>query len=241
MAFFSHESSQNMTPQGPIQQLRLLWPDGTGERDDQSSTADQECDDSDNIFPAPECQSCGKRGTPVRPQVIVNVLSTGGSSMGGSGSSAGGSGGSGSGEGGSGIGGNINIPGGGGVGAVGHVTPVPLLEAQVVELLRKVEHLSAQRAARELVVETGTWNTMDVRPWQKPEQSTKGRITFLRKFRFPPAVTTSICSLDASRSQNLRIKVYATDISSKGFTIYASSWYDTQIYSCGVSWSAIGE
>ncbi|EMR61277.1 putative h-type lectin domain-containing protein [Eutypa lata UCREL1] len=174
-----------MTPQGPIQQLRLLWPDGTGERDDQSSTADQECDDSDNIFPAPECQSCGKRGTPVRPQVIVNVLSTGGSS-----------------------GGGVGV----GVGAVGHVTPVPLLEAQVVELLRKVEHLSAQRAARELVVETGTWNTMDVRPWQKPEQSTKGRITFLRKFRFPPAVTTSICSLDASRSQNLRIKVYATDI-----------------------------
>ncbi|KAI0008140.1 hypothetical protein F4779DRAFT_588545 [Xylariaceae sp. FL0662B] len=214
-----------MAQQVPSQQVRLFWPDNTVGPGYQSGLGNEECGSSIGCQ-RQECQRCAKKRSFIRPQVTINVLSSGGSSTGGSGSGSGGSG----------TGGAVTLAGDG---AIGHMNSVSFLEAQLIDLSKKVEQLS-RRAAPELMVETGEWSTMEVRPWQQTDQPTKGRVKFSRKFQSIPAVTTSISSVDASRNYNLRIKVYATDISSEGFTIHVDTWSDTKLYSCGVAWTAIG-
>ncbi|KAI1393241.1 uncharacterized protein F4822DRAFT_384032 [Hypoxylon trugodes] len=107
------------------------------------------------------------------------------------------------------------------------------------ELSRKVEQLS-EKAVYGVMVETRQWSTIEVRPWTRPESSTKARIRFSKKFQSVPAVTASICAADVSRDQNFRVKVYGTDVDVEGFTIHADSWGNTILYSCGVMWTAIG-
>ncbi|KAI0593109.1 hypothetical protein F4775DRAFT_526491 [Biscogniauxia sp. FL1348] len=231
MTSLSHNLPQDMTEQGPSQQFHLLWSDDIPERGDLSESINEGCDTPGSTQEL-EFPRGAKKRTLVRPQVTVNVFSSGGSSSGGSGA-----GGAGSGAGGTGTGGAVTV---GGDGVVGHVSPVSGVEAQLADLSRRVEQLLCGAAARELVVETGVWNTMEVRPWNRPEQSTSAWIKFSKKFHCVPAVTVSICAADMSRDQNVRIKVYATDINSDGFHIHAESWFDTVLYSCGVAWTAIG-
>ncbi|RYP51108.1 hypothetical protein DL769_010865 [Monosporascus sp. CRB-8-3] len=133
------------------------------------------------------------------------------------GSSSGGSSTGGSGMGGSGTGGAATVngsnPGGGN-------DLVSGLASQLAALSKKVEELSSLASVRGPVIESGAWSTNSVRHWNPPQRTTEGRVNFVKEFK---------------------VKVYATAVDLKGFTVYAESWWDTQLYSCGVSWIAIGE
>ncbi|KAI1502556.1 hypothetical protein F5X99DRAFT_158443 [Biscogniauxia marginata] len=72
-------------------------------------------------------------------------------------------------------------------------------------------------------------------------QKTEGRVGFLKQFKSAPAVMACISSADVSNGANFRVRVYVTAVDSKGFTVHADSWADTQLYSCRVSWIAVGE
>ncbi|TRX91968.1 hypothetical protein FHL15_007065 [Xylaria flabelliformis] len=118
---------------------------------------------------------------------------------------------------------------------------VSILSSQLENLSKDVQRLSLLAAQRRPIVESGAWNTADVRPWDKPMESTTGRVNFLNQFKSVPTVMVSLNSADVSKAANFRVRVYATTIDVKGFTIHADSWWDTTLYSCGVSWIAIGE
>lgn len=91
-----------------------------------------------------------------------------------------------------------------------------------------------------LKIDSGTWNTMNVRDWRHPIPGTQGRVLFSKKFTSIPTVTVAMSSADVSKDHNLRVSVYATDVDLEGFTAHADSWADTKLYSCGISWMAIG-
>jgi len=78
-----------------------------------------------------------------------------------------------------------------------------------------------------------------VRPWDEPTQTTQGRVNFSFEFESVPTVTVSLSSADVATGTNFRVKVYATDVDKKGFTVHADSWYDTTLYSAGVTWLAV--
>ncbi|KAI0910582.1 hypothetical protein F4823DRAFT_637661 [Ustulina deusta] len=101
---------------------------------------------------------------------------------------------------------------------------VSALAGQLADLSNKVHQLLLEPRP---IVQSGTWNTSDARSWREPQEATEGRVNFLRQFK--------------SKTRNFRVRAYATDIDVMGFTIHADSWSDTQIYSCGVSWIAIGD
>jgi hypothetical protein len=231
----------------PTQQIYVNWPDGTAIPGNQVEFLNQEGSPSSDCQ-EPECPKCSEKPKAVRPQLTINVFNTGGSSAGGSGSGAGGSGsgaggsgsgagGSGSGAGGSGTGGAVTI---GADETISHADPIARLHQQYSDLSQKMEQLSSSQPGAKLVIDSGSWNTMDIRPWNRPEKTTEARIEFSKKFSSVPTVTTSINWIDASRDSNMRTKVYATDISMLGFTIHADTWSDTQLYSCGVTWQAFG-
>lgn len=51
----------------------------------------------------------------------------------------------------------------------------------------------------------------------------------------------AISSFDTSEGQNARLKVEAIDITTKGFYIRVSTWYDSKTYSVSVPWLAYGD
>ncbi|KAI0853356.1 hypothetical protein F5Y00DRAFT_257381 [Daldinia vernicosa] len=89
-------------------------------------------------------------------------------------------------------------------------------------------------------LDSGTWNTGDVRSWDHPREKTEGLIKFTKEFTSIPTVLVSMNTASVKGGSNFRVKVYATEISSHGFTVHADSWADTVLYSCGVTWLAIG-
>ncbi|KAI4859659.1 hypothetical protein F4820DRAFT_439139 [Hypoxylon rubiginosum] len=95
-------------------------------------------------------------------------------------------------------------------------------------------------AVERVLIQSGTWDSQDVRAWNEPHEKTEGRIKFLTDFNTTPVVMVGMISADVSGGTNFRVKVYATDIDLHGFTIHADTCNDTKVYSCGVSWVAHG-
>ncbi|KAI1806577.1 hypothetical protein F4811DRAFT_568749 [Daldinia bambusicola] len=89
-------------------------------------------------------------------------------------------------------------------------------------------------------LDSGTWNTTAVRPWDQPREMTEAFIRFTRNFSSAPTVLVSMNTASVRKTANFRVKVYATDVTSQGFIVHADSWADTTLYSCGVTWLAIG-
>jgi hypothetical protein len=68
----------------------------------------------------------------------------------------------------------------------------------------------------------------------------QARITFETPFAAPPLVHVGIVGLDASKDDNLRVRVRAVDITAASFVIEAETWLHTRIWAVEVSWLAIG-
>ncbi|KAI0469443.1 hypothetical protein F4859DRAFT_486688 [Xylaria cf. heliscus] len=101
------------------------------------------------------------------------------------------------------------------------------------------QELNVPVPSQGLKFESGTWSTTDVRPWTQSQLKTDGPIKFSTKFSSVPTVTVSMTGADVSEGI-FRVKVYATDVDEHGFLVHADTWSDTKLYSCGVSWIAIG-
>ncbi|KAI0885878.1 uncharacterized protein GGS22DRAFT_162192 [Annulohypoxylon maeteangense] len=159
-----------------------------------------------------------------RPQVTVNVFNTGDSNSNAGGSGAGGA--------------APVYNNGSGHGDNGGEDAVPNFATQLAALTKKVDQLASAKTTP--IIDSGAWNTMEVRPWNRPESSTQARINFIEKFASVPMVAVSLNMADVQHSSNFRVKVYATAVDVNGFTIKAESWSDTTLYCCGVTWIAIG-
>ena len=84
---------------------------------------------------------------------------------------------------------------------------------------------------------TGTFNTLDVRPYrthQTPE--TRKAITFSKPFIAPPSIPLGLNYLDLGNEANIRINAYTSDITSDGFRVHIDSWWDTTLHAGGASW-----
>ncbi|KAF9069548.1 hypothetical protein BDP27DRAFT_1363247 [Rhodocollybia butyracea] len=86
-------------------------------------------------------------------------------------------------------------------------------------------------------LDTGVFNSMDVRPWQTPSLQTRGTI----KFTNPPLKLTAqavagLNWLDFGGTANVRIKTILDDVTNERCSINLQSWGDTLNYSTGVAW-----
>lgn len=61
------------------------------------------------------------------------------------------------------------------------------------------------------------------------------------KFRKPPAILTFLIELDVDHGRNLRIDTKAQNVTADHFTLVASTWANTCIYSARIGWIAVGE
>ncbi|KAI1181663.1 hypothetical protein F5B17DRAFT_436505 [Nemania serpens] len=170
----------------------------------------------------------------IRPKVTVNVYNTGGPQTQGSRGSEASSGGPG-------VSGNSDAATTSGSHITGGNDLVSFLASRLEDLTKEVQRLSQQSAEQRPIIQSGTWNTSDVRSYKNPSAHTEGRVEFPRQFRLVPTVVISINTADVSKAGNFRVRTYATAVDTKGFVVHADSWADTVLYSCAVSWIAIGE
>lgn len=90
-------------------------------------------------------------------------------------------------------------------------------------------------------VDSGTFSTSDVRPWNDPKSKNSKRIEFKKGwFKNPPTVLVSLRMLDMAGNADLRIRVDATDVDKDGFTCHLDTWDDSTLYGAGASWIALG-
>ncbi|KAF3058226.1 hypothetical protein GL218_05228 [Daldinia childiae] len=227
MVGLSFGKKQEATPPNASQQIQLTWPDDyvTVGADDQFVSVDHEDLYQGEVRRDGKNQGEKKRIL-FRPQVTVNVFGNNGSNSGATGAEG-------------------SEP--------SSTEPtkekkteqsdaiIADLTAKLAALSQKVDELSELASARRPRVECGLWNTSEVRSWEHPSNDTKGRIWFEKEFKSVPKVTTGMSSADVSKNANFRVSVYPTEIDTKGFKVNVHGWDNTVIYSCGVSWVAIGE
>ena len=65
-------------------------------------------------------------------------------------------------------------------------------------------------------------------------------IVFERAFVTPPVVQVAISALDASNEANLRVRVRAANVTTRGFVIEVETWFNSKVWAVDVSWLAIG-
>ncbi|KAI1194659.1 hypothetical protein F5X97DRAFT_346553 [Nemania serpens] len=163
-----------------------------------------------------------------RPQATANVSNTGDSSTEGLGIFEAGTGG-------------LGVFGNGGAAKMIGDDMIWGLASRLEDLSEEVQRLSLQALEQRPVIDSGMWNTRDVRSYEDPQTHTEGRVTFSREFKSVPTVVVSINAADVSKEHNFRVRTYATAVDTKGFVVHVDSWDDTLIYSCGVSWIAMEE
>ncbi|KAF9808969.1 hypothetical protein IEO21_07658 [Rhodonia placenta] len=86
---------------------------------------------------------------------------------------------------------------------------------------------------------SGTANTMDVRPWEKPQLENSAQVKVPFDFWKVPKVFMAINQFDIECGHNLRLKVHADNVTANGFTWHIDSWNDTVQYSAGFSYLCV--
>ena len=82
------------------------------------------------------------------------------------------------------------------------------------------------------------WSLLD--PLLGTDRTFRYPVVFNRSFSSPPVVHVGMVGIDASKDDNLRVRLRAVDITEAGFTLEAETWHSTRIWSVDVSWLAIG-
>ncbi|KAL8732411.1 MAG: hypothetical protein Q9166_002811 [cf. Caloplaca sp. 2 TL-2023] len=88
-------------------------------------------------------------------------------------------------------------------------------------------------------LQTGNFSTTEVGRWQDHKPQNSKRINFAHPFQGqPPKVICWLTTVDMDSKYNWRIKTYATDVDTNGFTVHIDTWSDTIMYQAAMTWLA---
>lgn len=85
-------------------------------------------------------------------------------------------------------------------------------------------------------IQFGQFRTDDDHHWSRPKQETIRRITFARTYSAPPKVAVWLCG--AHCVTDTHVKVWASDITSAGFTLHLDTRGSSKLYYAGAVWLA---
>ncbi|KAG8907396.1 hypothetical protein FRB99_004421 [Tulasnella sp. 403] len=87
---------------------------------------------------------------------------------------------------------------------------------------------------------SGTASTNDIRPWNHPQLTQLKHVNFGNvEFWKYPSIFMAFNELDLNIRANLRLRCYADNISTQGFTWHIDSWADSVLYSAGISYLCV--
>ncbi|GFN21034.1 hypothetical protein ABZX51_012110 [Aspergillus tubingensis] len=86
--------------------------------------------------------------------------------------------------------------------------------------------------------QTGSFDTLELHPWNEAKPQNRKRVVFERSFAKPPKVVVWLQGFDMDKRKDWRIAVHASNISSEGLDIHIDTWGDSILYSASASWIA---
>ncbi|KAL8651003.1 MAG: hypothetical protein Q9210_003496 [Variospora velana] len=89
-------------------------------------------------------------------------------------------------------------------------------------------------------LDAGQFNTLELRPWNKPTLSNKQTKLFSKQYPTAPRVPLGLTSIDIGHEHNIRITAAATDITRDKFTCCLDAWADTVLYSASLTYLEAG-
>jgi hypothetical protein len=90
-------------------------------------------------------------------------------------------------------------------------------------------------------IASGSYSTIDVRPWNAPQLVTKGHVEFAKTFPQHPTVYAALHSLDISNGGDLNIHLDTSNITTEGFQWSFETLPGSTLFSAGASYIAIDE
>ncbi|KAF7561935.1 hypothetical protein G7046_g2230 [Stylonectria norvegica] len=90
-------------------------------------------------------------------------------------------------------------------------------------------------------LDIASFNTMEVRPWDKPAKDAVKRQQFSKKYDKPPSLAVGLNWLDVANSANIRVKAFADNITTSSADLHINAWSDTTLYSAGCTWFRAAE
>lgn len=92
--------------------------------------------------------------------------------------------------------------------------------------------------ADDLDFQYGSYHTIEHYHWSKtPSQNTR-KITFKRAYSSAPQVVVWLNLFDLGPQVDWRVKTFATDVTTTGFTLHIDTWSDTKLMWTMASWMA---
>ncbi|KAK4182445.1 hypothetical protein QBC35DRAFT_172305 [Podospora australis] len=87
-----------------------------------------------------------------------------------------------------------------------------------------------------VAVDANGFNTMEIRPWDKPAEKAMKRQVFSKTYDRPPNVAVGLNWLDVDKNANIRVNAFADNIKNNSADVHINTWADTTLYSAGCSW-----
>ncbi|KAF7555207.1 hypothetical protein G7Z17_g2398 [Cylindrodendrum hubeiense] len=80
------------------------------------------------------------------------------------------------------------------------------------------------------------FNTLELRPWNKPEKEASKRQQFSKTYKSPPSLAVGLNWLDLSKNFNIRVKAFADNVTNSSADFHLDTWSDSIIHSAGCTW-----
>ncbi|KAH7074342.1 hypothetical protein BKA63DRAFT_415298 [Paraphoma chrysanthemicola] len=84
--------------------------------------------------------------------------------------------------------------------------------------------------------DAGQFNTMEVRPWNKPQLENSKTIYYQKKYDAVPELPLGLTSLDIGKGTGIRIIASASEATTESFKASLNSWADTTLYSASLTY-----
>ena len=85
-------------------------------------------------------------------------------------------------------------------------------------------------------IDVTSFNTMEIRPWDKPTLKAVKRESFTKPYTSPPTLSVGLNWLDVANSANIRVSAFADNITNEAADLHIDTWADTTLYSAGCTW-----
>ena len=85
-------------------------------------------------------------------------------------------------------------------------------------------------------LDIASFNTMEIRPWDKPAKQAVKRQDFKAPFSSPPSLAVGLNWLDVAKDGGIRVNAFADKINTTSADVHIDTWADTTLWSAGCTW-----
>lgn len=88
-------------------------------------------------------------------------------------------------------------------------------------------------------IDSGGFDTAEVRDWQTPQHEHTKAVTFSKHFVRAPRVYFALNRVDSRHTNNLRLRAHVSGVTTQGMNVHLDSWCNANMHTAEGQWVAI--